>query len=79
MAEPKQRKKRKKPEPPKPNQVLCTRRAAVEMLDTSVDTIKALERQGLLTRVRLTGPLSDVHLRVDELLALANGEATTDA
>jgi hypothetical protein len=44
-------------------------------LDTSIDTIKRLERQGRLTPIRLTGPNSDIYIRAAELYALAQEEA----
>lgn len=64
---------------PKPStaaqRVLATRKTAGEMLDCSIDKIKELERDGLLTKVRLgRRPRGQVHLIVDELLALAGGK-----
>lgn len=58
-----------------PRQILFSRRSAAELLNTSIDTIKRLEKLGRLTPVRLTGAKSSVFLRADELFALAQGEA----
>ena len=60
--------------PKSPRQLLFTRKSAAALLDTSVDTIKRLERAGRLTRVRLTGPRSEIYFRAAELYALAQEE-----
>lgn len=54
---------------------LYTRRSAAELLDSSVDTIKELEKRGELTPIRLTGPRGLVHYSRDELTALAESGA----
>ena len=59
--------------PLSPNQILYTRRHAAELLDTSVDVIKELEERGVLDQVRLTGPRGGVHLRAEQVHALAHG------
>ena len=41
--------------------------------------IKALEERGVLDQVRLTGPRGDVHLRAEQVLALAQGDVSTAA
>ena len=57
--------------PPSPHQILYTRRHAAEVLGVSVDKIKELEAAGKLDRVRLGGPRSGVHLRAEQVRALA--------
>ena len=57
--------------PLSPHQILYTRRHAAEVLGVSVDKIKELEEQGMLDRVRLGGPRSSVHLRAEQVHALA--------
>jgi hypothetical protein len=56
----------------KPARRLYRRRTAAEILDTSINMLKKLERKGKLTAVRLGG--RDVFYRAEEVDALARGE-----
>ncbi|MGH6865632.1 MAG: helix-turn-helix transcriptional regulator [Methyloceanibacter sp.] len=60
--------------PISPKQLLISRKTAAEMLDTSVDTIKRLERQGRLHPVRLTGPRSSIFFRAEEVHSLTEAD-----
>ena len=55
-------------------QLLYSRKSAAEALNTSVDTVKRLERQGRLRPIRLTGPRSSVFFPADQVRALAKGD-----
>ncbi len=59
------------------DQILVTRKQAAQMLGRiSLDTIRALEHEGILTRIRLTGkPTSQIFFRKSEVEELAKGEA----
>ena len=59
------------PEKNPPQTILYSRKTTAAALDTSVDTVKELERQGVLSRIRLTGPRGDVHHPASEVMALA--------
>jgi hypothetical protein len=58
-----------------PNRIAVRRRTAAAMLDTTVRTLKDLEKLGKLTPVRLGPKGKEVSYRVAELEALARGEA----
>lgn len=60
----------------KPKRRLYKRRTAAEVLDTSVTKLKALEREGRLTPIRLGDHGRDVHYTVEQVEALADGDAT---
>ena len=72
---PKRKTTPKKPPKAAPAPRLYTRRSTAALLDTSVDTVKELERQGLLEPIRLTGPRGQVHYNADQVLGLAKGDA----
>jgi hypothetical protein len=55
----------------KPARRLLKRATAAEVLDTSITTLKALEKAGKLTPIRLG--LRHVHYDVKEVEALASG------
>ena len=72
----------KKPKPaperrhPKPalDPWLYSRKSAAALLDTSIDTVKSLERRGDLTAIRLTSPRGAVHYSREQLMSLLHGD-----
>lgn len=58
----------------RPRRRLYRRATAAALLDTSINMLKRLEKQGKLTPLRLGG--RDIFYRADEVDALAAGEAS---
>lgn len=63
------------PKIPRLKPMLVLRKQAGDMLGCSTNKLKELERQGLLTPIKLTGPLGITHYRLSEIEALVEGEA----